>query len=294
MSSIFRLLRFKGSSECDSSLLSTFGLKESSFSLRRNVLHDEMKHTLDSTSLYSAVKKPEGLVLDEWVVMNLQEFYNDLSMIWGMISSEGGGAGAGEQQTQQQQQEQIGVGFPKGFEYRWDLKKGKGVGKETSSSSRLSIGSSDGSGSGSGCSSDEKKKRRTSICRCSGKQYVSYVMEYGDESLERFERAIALRGAGDGGDGGGELMAELQDMFKKLFRVYAIIYAVHFSSFADQYEEVGLAASVNTALKHFLFFCFQHSLVDEREFMAISALVGQVRGAYDEDERAALLDLARP
>lgn len=60
-----------------------------------------------------------------------------------------------------------------------------------------------------------------------------------------------------------------RNILKRLFRVYAHIYCHHF----DQITELGLQPHLNTSLKHFVLFCNQFSLVDQKEFAPLQELI---------------------
>ncbi|KAH9250068.1 hypothetical protein BASA81_012114 [Batrachochytrium salamandrivorans] len=47
----------------------------------------------------------------------------------------------------------------------------------------------------------------------------------------------------------------VKDMFKRMFRVFAIIYHRHF----DKVQELDAAAHLNTCFKHFMFFAFWYA-----------------------------------
>lgn len=60
-----------------------------------------------------------------------------------------------------------------------------------------------------------------------------------------------------------------RQILKRLFRVYAHIYCHHF----DQITELGLQPHLNTSLKHFVLFCNQFDLVDQKEFGPLQELI---------------------
>ena len=65
-------------------------------------------------------------------------------------------------------------------------------------------------------------------------------------------------------------------IFRRLFRVYGIIY----SSFFGTLEALDMAAHLNTCFKHFLFFCTEFGLLPEREMEPIEVLVKPLRKQY--------------
>ena len=65
-------------------------------------------------------------------------------------------------------------------------------------------------------------------------------------------------------------------IFKRLFRVFAILYTHHYS----RMESMGAVAHLNTSFKHFMFFCFEFDLVPSCELEAIDMLVDRMRQEY--------------
>ncbi len=68
-----------------------------------------------------------------------------------------------------------------------------------------------------------------------------------------------------------------QDIYKRLFRVYAIIYHRHFG----EIEALGAASHTNTSLKHFAFFAFEFSLLDDKELPALKGPIERLRGEFN-------------
>jgi len=65
-------------------------------------------------------------------------------------------------------------------------------------------------------------------------------------------------------------------IFRRIFRVYGIIY----SSFFQTLEALGMAPHLNTCFKHFMFFCTEFSLLPEREIDPLEVLVQPIRKQY--------------
>lgn len=63
--------------------------------------------TLGSGDIRGAVRLPAGEDLNEWIAANTVDFYNEISLIWGIITDIGVDSLP------------AGAGFPSGFEYRW-------------------------------------------------------------------------------------------------------------------------------------------------------------------------------
>jgi MOB kinase activator 1 len=65
-------------------------------------------------------------------------------------------------------------------------------------------------------------------------------------------------------------------IFRRVFRVYGIIY----SSFFGTLEALDMAPHLNTCFKHFLFFCTEFGLLPEREMEPLEVLVKPIRKQY--------------
>jgi len=69
----------------------------------------------------------------------------------------------------------------------------------------------------------------------------------------------------------------IKDIFKRMFRIFAIVYHGHFKAI----EELEAAAHLNTCFKHFIFFCFEFDLLDEKEMKALKGPTDRMREEYD-------------
>lgn len=65
-------------------------------------------------------------------------------------------------------------------------------------------------------------------------------------------------------------------IFRRLFRVYGIVY----SSFFGTLEALDMAPHLNTCFKHFMFFCTEFGLLPEREIEPLEVLVKPIRKQY--------------
>jgi len=65
-------------------------------------------------------------------------------------------------------------------------------------------------------------------------------------------------------------------IFRRLFRVYGIIY----SSFFGTLEALDMAPHLNSCFKHFMFFCTEFGLLPEREIEPLEVLVKPLRKQY--------------
>ncbi|GBG26902.1 MOB kinase activator 1A [Hondaea fermentalgiana] len=134
---------------------------------------------------------------------------------------------------------QPGEGFPPSFEYRWG-------------------------------ESNTKKP-----IRVSSPEYVDYVMTWVEDQLDN-EAIFPTLEEEDFPD---DFLDYIKDIFKRLFRVYAIIYHRHFHVF----EELDAQAHLNTCFKHFIFFCIRYELItDEKELAVLDGPIKHLKEEYDE------------
>ena len=187
---------------------------------KRNDLSTMMKATLGTGNMLSTVATPTGESLNEWLAVNTVDFFNEVSLLYGLVAGE-----AGELYTKQ------GEGFPAGFEYRW--------------ADGVTI----------------KKP-----IRCSSPEYVDYVMSWVDGQINN-ENIFPPSEDVPFPD---QFLKYIRDIFKRLFRVFAIIYSKE--PLFNVFESIEAAPHLNTSFKHFMFFCLQHKLVAEQEMKAIAAI----------------------
>ena len=137
-----------------------------------------------------------------------------------------------------------GEGFPSGVEYRW----------------------SEGSG------------RDATTISVSAPVYIEKVLQWiadqiNDETKfpDDDDEAEALRVFQT-----PQFAALCGQIFRRLFRVYGIIY----SSFFGTLEALQMAPHLNTCFKHFMFFCTEFGLLPEREMEPLEVLVKPIRKQY--------------
>jgi len=73
-------------------------------------------------------------------------------------------------------------------------------------------------------------------------------------------------------------------IFRRLFRVYGIIY----SSFFNTLEALDMAPHLNSCFKHFMFFCTEFGLLPEREIEPLEVLVQPIRKQYHAAKQVAI------
>ncbi|GBG26904.1 MOB kinase activator 1A [Hondaea fermentalgiana] len=130
-----------------------------------------------------------------------------------------------------------GEGFPPGFEYRW----GGGPGQKP--------------------------------IRVSSVEYVDYVLTWVEDQLDN-EDIFVVNAEVEFPE---DFKSYIDDIFKRLFRVFAIMYHQHF----DVFEEMEAVEHLNTCFKHFMYFSFHFDLIDEKEFGALEGPVQNLKAEYD-------------
>lgn len=75
---------------------------------KRETYSNYTRKTLGSGNLRVAVALPPGEDLNEWLAANTVDFFNEVSLLWGIVCEMGGVPVA-----------PVGQGFPPGFEYSW-------------------------------------------------------------------------------------------------------------------------------------------------------------------------------
>jgi len=111
------------------------------------------------------------------------------------------------------------------------------------------------------------------LMECSAPQYVDHVMSWVEDVLNDpniFPTATDVK----------EYPSNFRDVcgsiFKRIFRVFAIMYCQHF----EFIESLNLAPHLNTSFKHFIFFCLEFDLVEDKEFRPLEPLLLRLKQQY--------------
>ena len=131
-----------------------------------------------------------------------------------------------------------GDGFPPGFEYRWQAP-----------------------------GTDGKP------LKCSSPDYVDYVMTWVEDQINN-EEIFPVQ---ESQPFPPNFENYVKDIFKRMFRIFAIIYHQHFATI----EELDAAAHLNTCFKHFMFFCYEFELVEEKELKALAGPTERLKEEFD-------------
>ena len=172
---------------------------------------------------------PRSEDINDWVAANTVDFFNELTLLYGIVASEA-----------QEKFNKAGEGFPTGFEYRWPGPDGKPM-------------------------------------RVSAPEYVDYVFSFVESQIddpkifpenesEPFPPDFVNHYA--------------KDIFKRLFRVFAIIYHRHL----DKIQKENATAHLNTCFKHFLFFGWANGggMLEETELKVLKSLVDRLKEEYEK------------
>ena len=97
-------------------------------------------------------------------------------------------------------------------------------------------------------------KKPTPLCAC---KYTEALLEWTNQQLE-LENT--------------KLNATIKDIFRRLARVYAHFYSLHF----DKILELEIDKEFNTCFKHFIYFINEHKLVDSVELAPLSQIISRI------------------
>jgi len=137
-----------------------------------------------------------------------------------------------------------GDGFPPGFEYRW--KDGVGI--------------------------------KTPI-KCSGPEYVDYVLTWVEGQMNN-EKIFPTT---ESTPFPSQFLKFIRVIFKRMFRIFAIIYHAHFKAI----EKADAVAHLNTCFRHFMFLVYEFKLVQPEELKALPGLTLRMYKEYKSLKAAA-------
>jgi MOB kinase activator 1 len=195
---------------------------------KRGTLSKMTQRTLGGGNMKAAVLLPQGEDINDWIAANTVDFFNELTLLYGIIASEA-----------QDKFSKAGEGFPTGFEYRW----------------------SEGP--------DSKP------IRVSAPEYVDYVFSWIESQIDDPKIFPVNENEPFPPD---FVNHYAKDIFKRMFRCFAIIYHRH----VEKITAEGAAAHLNTCFKHFMYFCFTFKLLDDTEVKVLQSLVDRLKEEYDK------------
>ena len=212
------------------------------------------------------VALPDGESCAGWVAVHAIDFYNDVSTIWAVM--------AGDPYLSSFR---AGEGFPSGVEYRWSESPAAAEGAAAGAGTAGGQGAGAGTGAAGGAHSSMPPPGGHAVS-VSAPVYIEKVLRWIQDQINdetKFpdddDEAEALRVFQT-----PQFAALCGQIFRRLFRVYGIIY----SSFFGTLEALGMAPHLNTTFKHFMFFCTEFGLLPEREVEPLEVLVKPIRKTY--------------
>jgi len=213
--------------------IDTFKLKKNSVpGSRRFDLHQHAQATLGAGRLLDAVKLPAGEDVNDWLAVNVTDFYNEISLLYGVLADVCTGTCCPTMSA-----------GPR-FEYKW----------------------ADGT-------------RIKKPIRCSAPKYIDYMMTWAQATLDD-ESIFPVR---VGEPFPSNIRAVICTLFKRLFRVYAHIYVLHFTSM----QEMGAEPHLNTCFRHFMLFVREFDLIDQNELEPLKSLIDRIYARDEEPANAA-------
>jgi MOB kinase activator 1 len=111
--------------------------------------------------------------------------------------------------------------------------------------------------------------------KCSSPEYVDYVMTWIEDQINN-ESIFPVSPTAPFPDDFQEVY--VVTIFKRLFRVFAIIYQCHFQAI----EKVDAVGHLNTCFKHFVFFLLEFDLLDEKESKALEGPVQRLQAEFQK------------
>lgn len=111
--------------------------------------------------------------------------------------------------------------------------------------------------------------------KCSGPEYVEFVLSWAEAQIND----TGLFPTSPDTPFPAKYMDAIHNIYKRLFRIFAIIYSQYFSTL----EKQGAIAHLNTCFKHFMFFVWQYDLVDNKELEALKELTHSLKVIYNGD-----------
>lgn len=114
--------------------------------------------------------------------------------------------------------------------------------------------------------------------KCSAPEYVDYLMSWvqkqlDDESIFPTKPGVPFP---------KNFVATVQQIFRRLFRVFGHIYHSHFPSVVSLGEE----AHLNTSFKHFVYFVLEFNLVSKKEMQPLADLINSLTKANKSDKKS--------
>lgn len=201
-------------------------LKKAAPGTRRFELHQHAQATLGAGRLLDAVKLPAGEDVNDWLAVNVTDFYNEVSLLYGVLADVCTPTCCPKMSA-----------GPR-YEYKW----ADGV-------------------------------RIKKPIRCSAPKYINYMMDWAQATLD-YESLFPVR---VGEPFPKNIRQIICSIFKRLFRVYAHIYVLHFTHI----QEMGAEPHLNTCFRHFILFVREFDLIQPEELAPLDQLIQKI---YERDD----------
>jgi MOB kinase activator 1 len=202
---------------------------------RRFDLHKHAEATLGAGNLSEAVRLPPGENLNDWLAVNVTDFYNEISLLYGVLMDVCTPVSCPSM-----------TAGPK-FEYKWA--DGVKIRKPIKCSAPKYV---DYMMTWVQTTLDDE-----TMCGASSHREHLWSLQHSVSPWRRFPVRV-----------GEPFPPTIRDtmctMFKRLFRVYAHMYLHHF----DDLRDMGAEPHLNTCFRHFVLFVLEFDLIDSRVRLA--------------------------
>ncbi|OGM45457.1 protein kinase regulator (Mob1) [Aspergillus bombycis] len=184
--------------------------------------------TLGSGSLRKAVMLPEGEDLNEWLAVNVVDFYNQINLLYGSITEFCSPQSCPEMKATDECVTCPGIvwittDMGDRFEYLWQ--------------------------------DSEHFKRPTKM---SAPEYIEHLMSWVQSNIDNEQMFPSRLGV----PFPKAFTSLIRQIFKRLYRVYAHIYCHHYPVIVH----LGLEPHLNTSFKHYVLFIDEHRLASGKDF----------------------------
>jgi MOB kinase activator 1 len=211
----------------------------------------QLKRHIDATlgqgDLWRAVALPPGEDLDEWLAVNVVDFYNAASVLYSTLAVEFCTARSCPVMSAGSR-----------YEYLWPVGEAAGGG---------------GGGGSAAAPQDQQQQQRQRPLRLSAPEYIDRLFDWIEAQIDD-ERLFPQQLGAPFPQGFRTVAATI---LRRLFRVYAHCYHSHFR----QVVALGEEAHLNTCFKHFALFVRHFGLVDGRELAPLAELIDELCGKSD-------------
>jgi MOB kinase activator 1 len=208
---------------------------------------------LGQGDLRRAVALPPGEDLDEWLAVNVVDFYNAASVLYSTLAVEFCTAGACPVMSAGSR-----------YEYLWPVEAAAAAG-----AAGVAAGAA-GAAAGAGEQQQQQQQRQRPL-RLSAPEYIERLFDWIEAQIDD-ERLFPQQFGLPFPPG---FRAAAATILRRLFRVYAHCYHSHFR----QVVALGEEAHLNTCFKHFALFVRHFGLVDARELAPLAELIDELCGA---------------